>query len=257
MKLQRERQTIESALRSFKQQLLQLPKQVQDKGGNLGPLTDLDRYVDQELYRVVQQQFPGDGWLSEESPREGGNGRLWIIDPVDGTREIVAGIPEWAISVGLWENGKLLYGWLYNAMRDILWQGGPGLGAWANQSLVQVKEPGLVNQLRIGISRTDIKKGLVPNVEPAPVAIGSIAYKLGLVAAGEIDATVSVTPKNSWDIAGGIAIVLGAGGSVIEYKSGASLTTLPDPHSLQEGGLVAGHPAAVEKIRALYSKQKA
>lgn len=255
MTLQTERHIVEAALRSFAVRLLQLPKLVEDKGGDLGPLTDLDTYVDRALSAAIHTAFRDDGWISEESPHQSSNGRYWIVDPVDGTREIVAGIPEWAVSVGLWQDGRPLYGWLYNAQRGQVWHGGPGLGAWADDRPVSVTIPKNPAAALVGISRTDIKKGLVPKVEPEPKAIGSIAFKLGLVAIGELDATVSVTPKNIWDIAGGIAIVLGAGGAVIQFSDGKPMNCIDDIHALQEGGLVAAHPSAVEAIRKLYGAQ--
>jgi myo-inositol-1(or 4)-monophosphatase len=260
VKFDLERRLLGEALRGFKPRLRELPREVRDKGGDLGPLTELDHYVDRELYRVVRAAFAGDGWISEESAHEPGAGRpgagrVWIVDPIDGTREIVAGVGEWAVSVGLWDNGAPAYGWLYNASRDILWHGGPGLGAWAEEGkmrrAMRVREPGPLEQLSVGVSRTDLGRGLIPETSPRPVAIGSIAYKLGLVAAGEIDATVSVTPKNAWDIAGGIALVLGAGGTVVRLSDGGALRAL-ESGVLQEGGLVAGHPAVVEQLRRRY-----
>ncbi|RMF14959.1 MAG: 3'(2'),5'-bisphosphate nucleotidase CysQ [Candidatus Dadabacteria bacterium] len=247
-----EHDLIEPALRALGPRLLELPQQVQEKEGDLGPLTELDLYVDRTLSALLLEHFPDDGWISEESPRRTRDGRYWIVDPVDGTREVVAGIPEWAVSVGLWENGEARYGWLFNAQRDLVWHGGPGIGAWRDDTPIQVTRPASPDQARVAVSRTDTKKGLIPSVEPEPIAVGSIAYKLGLVAAGEIDATVSVTPKNIWDIAGGIPIVLGAGGAVIEYRSGASMAALDIDPPLQEGGLVAAHPDLVEQIRERY-----
>ncbi len=243
---------IEPALRSYRDKLLGLPKQVEDKGGDLGPLTELDLFVDGELYKLVHDKFPEDGWISEESPRESGNGRYWIIDPIDGTREIVAGIPEWVVSVGLWENNRPLYGWLYNGPTDTVWHGGPGIGCWANDQDCTVANVDNLQDIVCGVSRTDIKKGRVPETDPAPEPIGSIAYKLGLVAAGTIHATVSVTPKNIWDIAGGIALVLGAGGTVIQFSDGKPMDHIEDIKALQEGGLVACHPDWAEELRKLY-----
>ena len=247
-----EHELIDNALRALGPRLLELPRQVEEKEGDLGPLTELDLYVDKTLSRLLLEHFPDDGWISEESPQRTRDGRYWVVDPVDGTREVVAGIPEWAVSVGLWENGRARYGWLFNAQRDLVWHGGPGIGAWRDETPIQVSRPTSLDQIRVAVSRTDTKKGLIPQVDPEPIAVGSIAYKLGLVAAGEIDATVSVTPKNIWDIAGGIPVVLGAGGAVIEYRSGASMEALALEPSLQEGGLVAAHPDVIEQIRALY-----
>ena len=253
-RFERECRLVGEALRSLKSRLCELPREIKDKGGDLGPLTDLDHAVDGELHRVVHDSFPADGWISEESAERPGGERQWIVDPIDGTREIVAGIPEWAVSVGLWEDAKPAYGWLYNASRDVLWHGGPGLGAWADGRAVRVREPGPLESLAIGVSRSDLSRGLIPAVSPPPRPIGSIAYKLGLVAGGEIDATVSLTPKNAWDIAGGIPIVIGAGGKVVRLSDGVSLATM-DARALQEGGLIAAHPRVIDEVRRRYSRQ--
>jgi len=243
---------IETTLRGYRDELLAVPAQVRDKGGDRGPLTEMDEKMDREIYAAVHARYPEDGWISEESPHEASSGRSWIIDPIDGTREFVDGIPEWAVSVGLYDRGRPLYGWLYNPPTGTLWHGGPGLGAWADQTPVRVAAPADLAAAVVGVSRTDTKKGIIPPLTPEPKGIGSIAFKLGLVGAGTIHATVSVTPKNVWDIAGGIAIVLGAGGAIVRFDTGAAIDTL-DLHRKLDGGLVAAHPEWVEPIRALYA----
>jgi myo-inositol-1(or 4)-monophosphatase len=246
-----EHAVVEPTLRGFRARLLALPKEVADKGGDKGPLTELDLAMDAELSAKLLAAFPADAWISEESPERPGGRRTWIVDPIDGTRECVAGIPEWAVSVGLWQDGRPLAGWIYSPPSDRLWFGGPGFGATENGTPVQVRRAAALGDAVVGVSRTDLTKGRIPPVEPAPAGIGSIAYKLGLVAAGQIDATVSVTPKNIWDIAGGIPLVLGAGGAVIRFDDGAPLDEWTGG-GLIEGGLVAGHPDWAEALRDLY-----
>lgn len=243
---------IGATLRGYRDALLAVPAKVRDKGGDRGPLTEMDERMDRELYAAVHARYPDDGWISEESPHQAASGRYWVIDPIDGTRELVAGIPEWVVSVGLYEAGRPLYGWLYHPPSDTLWHGGPGIGAWANDTPVRVAAPTTLREAVVGVSRTDTQKGIIPPLEPAPKGIGSIAYKLGLVGAGAIHATVSITPKNVWDIAGGIAIVLGAGGTVVRFDSGDPIRTL-DMHTKLDGGLVAAHPEWAEPLRRLYA----
>lgn len=246
-----EHAVVEPTLRGFRDRLLTLPQRVADKGGDQGPLTELDLAMDSGLSAALLSAFPDDAWISEESPERRGGRRTWIVDPIDGTRECVAGIPEWAVSVGLWQNGKPLAGWIYNPPSDRLWFGGPGFGTTENGSPVRVRQPNALVSAVVGVSRTDLAKGRIPPVEPAPKGIGSIAYKLGLVAGGHLDATVSVTPKNIWDIAGGIPLVLGAGGAVIRFDDGGPLDEWAGG-GLIEGGLVAGHPDWTPALRDLY-----
>lgn len=244
-------QVVDNTLRGFRDELLSLPQRVRDKGGDRGPLTELDLAMDRELSARLLDAFPDDAWLSEESPERPGGRRIWIVDPIDGTREVVAGIPEWAVSVGLWQDGRPLCGWIYNPPENCLWWGGPGLGCFEDGKAVSVRHAGRLAELDVGVSRTDLAKQRIPEVDPAPRGIGSIAYKLGLVAGGRIDATVSVTPKNIWDIAGGIPLVLGAGGTVVRFDDGAPLDHWDGP-SLVEGGLVAAHPDWAGPLRQLY-----
>lgn len=247
-----ERELVDAALRELRAEVLEVPAQVRQKDGDLGPLTEMDELMDAHLYRVLHEAYPEDGWISEESPRESGNGRYWIIDPIDGTRELVEGVPEWAVSVGLWQDNRPLCGWLYNPPTDRLWAGGPGLGVTVNGEPVGVRKAAERADLVVGVSRTDLKKGRVPETDPPAEGIGSIAYKLGLVAGGELDATVSVTPKNIWDVAGGIPLVLGAGGAVVRLEDGAPIDRVEEIHAKVERGLVAAHPDWVETLREMY-----
>jgi myo-inositol-1(or 4)-monophosphatase len=241
-------------LRGFRERLLALPTEIRDKEGDLGPLTELDLLVDGEVRATLARAFPGDALISEESPDRSGGSRVWILDPVDGTRELVAGVPEWAVSLGLWEGGTPRYGWIYHPPTDTLREGGPGLGAWKDDVPARPRAPAHFRDLVVGVSRTDIRKGLVPDVDPPPRPVGSIAYKLGLVATGDLDATVSLTPKRVWDVAGGIPLLLGAGAAVVGLRSGAPLDHL-DRLRLEEG-FVAAAPVWIERLIATYAPRR-
>jgi myo-inositol-1(or 4)-monophosphatase len=226
------------------EELKKLPLKVTTKEGG-SPLTTVDLFIDSLLKEKIQKAFPEDGILSEESPSLKGKERTWVVDPVDGTRELIEGIPEWVVSVALFSSDLLQYGWVYQPTTSFLFSGGPGIGAFLNnhKKTVQFRKEG---EPIIGVSRTDTKKGKIPRL-PIPLKpIGSIAYKLALTGVGEIGGVVSFTPKHLWDIAGGVAIVLGGGGILWDLQKKEPLTTLSlKTTSLFPEGFFAGSPEGV------------
>jgi myo-inositol-1(or 4)-monophosphatase len=238
-----EHKLLETVFRSLRSILLRSPGTVQEKEGGKGPVTDLDTLVDQRLKEELLQRFPEDGWLSEESPDIEGKGRIWVVDPIDGTRELVQGIPEWVISVALFFEGKLCAGWIYHPPSDTLWYGVPYRGAWKNETPIILTPPPDLEKIRIGVSRTDTARGRIPPLPLNLKVIGSIAYKLALLSSGELDAILSVTSKRLWDIAGGVAVVLGSGGGVLDLAQKETLATLPFTRErLFPRGFIASHP---------------
>jgi len=93
------------------------------------PLTQADLAANQVLQETLLGTFPTDGWLSEETRDDPGRltqGRVWVVDPIDGTRELVQGIPEYALSVALVVAGAPRLGGVYNPAQDELFLGVPG-----------------------------------------------------------------------------------------------------------------------------------
>jgi len=182
------------------------------------PVTEADRTANRVLREILVRH--GEGWLSEESADdlERLNRELvWVVDPVDGTREFVQGIPEWCISIGLVERGRAVAGGILNPSTGEKIVGSLGGGVTCNGEPVRASERGtLAGALVLG-SRSEAKRGEWKRFEGAPFRVrnvGSVAYKLGLVAAGKADATWTLVPKNEWDVAAGTALVLAAGGFV-------------------------------------------
>ena len=182
------------------------------------PVTEADRAIDSLLRQHLLQ--PGEGWLSEESADDGArlaHDRVWIVDPLDGTREFVAGIPEFCVSVALVEDGHPVAGGIANPSTHQVFLGSPGTGVTLNgQSVAATSTDTLQNALVLA-SRSEIKRGEWKQFADAPFRVqpmGSVAYKLALVAAGLADATFTLSPKHEWDIAAGAALVEAAGGYV-------------------------------------------
>jgi myo-inositol-1(or 4)-monophosphatase len=179
------------------------------------PITEADRTANRVLRQCLQRD--GEGWLSEESFDDETrlkNERVWVVDPLDGTREFVAGIPEWCISVGYVENGKAVAGGICNPATGELFLGAVGHRATLNGKVVHASQRTVLSGAVVLASRSEAKRGEWERFENAAFVtrpIGSVGYKLALVAAGQADATWTLQPKNEWDVAAGVALVESAG----------------------------------------------
>ncbi len=183
-------------------------------------VTKADIEADKILQRHLRDGFPDYGWLSEETKddnRRFERERVWIVDPMDGTREFVMKVPEFVVSVALAEEGKIILAVILNPSTGDLFEAVKGEGTRLNDEKVFCDHR-LADRPKIEVSRSDIEKGYfsaydgVLNLSPC----GSIAYKMARLAAGKSDGTLSVTPKNEWDIAAGVLLVAEAGGRVTD-----------------------------------------
>jgi myo-inositol-1(or 4)-monophosphatase len=190
---------------------------INDRGGR-DVVTEVDRRVGEVLRDLLLQ--PGEGWLSEEDVDD--RARLskevvWVVDPLDGTREFVDRIPEWSISIGLTVNGVSIAGGIQNPATGELFLGALNSGMTYNGQPVQTSPRETLAGASVLASRQEYKRGEWTRFEGKQIAVrptGSVAYKLALVAAGLADATWTLSPKHEWDIAAGVALVNSAGGNV-------------------------------------------
>ncbi len=184
-----------------------------------GPVTAADHEVDALLRGLLPE--PGDGWLSEETvddPARLACRRVWIVDPIDGTRSFIARRPEYSVSIALVEDGEPVLGGICNPATGVTIVGGPGerLCITGTPAMPWAAVP--TGGMRVLASRSEVTRGewrswqQVGLLQVLPV--GSVAYKLALVAAGIADATWTLMPKSEWDVAAGIALVRAAGGEV-------------------------------------------
>ncbi|MCC7064413.1 MAG: 3'(2'),5'-bisphosphate nucleotidase CysQ [Planctomycetes bacterium] len=220
---------------------------VKDGGGLV---TEADHEVDAMLRAYLPQA--DDGWLSEESEDDRTRlacRRVWVVDPIDGTRAFIARRPEYSTSIALLEDGEPVLGAIGNPATGVLVYGGPGLGVAVEGSpdLDWSGEPG---DLRVLASRSELKRGeWRPFERPGTTAIamGSVAYSLALVAAGAAEATWTMYPKHEWDVAAGVALVRGAGGSVWLPRGGHLLWNRRSPRFLS---FAASAPGLQERAQA-------
>jgi myo-inositol-1(or 4)-monophosphatase len=182
------------------------------------PVTEADRAVDAVLRENLLRD--GEGWLSEESvddPSRLTKKHVWVVDPLDGTREFVAGIPEFCVSIGFVEDGRPVAGGICNPATNETIIGAIDAGVLYNGRPARPSERTTLPGSLILASRSEVKRGEWQQFQTGEYKIrpmGSVAYKLGLVSAGLADITFTLTPKNEWDVAAGAALVQSAGGFV-------------------------------------------
>lgn len=185
------------------------------------PVTDADLAADSLLKERLGKLLPEAGWLSEEtvdSPVRLNKPYVWVVDPLDGTKEFVMGIPEFSISVALVEKGLPVLGLVFNPASDELYFARSGGGTFLNGLRASASERKQLQGATIDASRSERKRGEFEPFEDflRIKTMGSIAYKLARVAAGQADATWSRGPKNEWDICAGVLLVREAAGRCVD-----------------------------------------
>jgi myo-inositol-1(or 4)-monophosphatase len=215
------------------------------------PVTEADTTVDTLLRGLLPRN--GDGWLSEETRDDLirlERRRVWVVDPLDGTREFVTGIPEWCVSIGLVVDGEPVAGGICNPVTGETIVGARGAGVTLNGRPAGVSGRPTLEGARVVASRSEVKRGEWQGYREDLFQIqpmGSVAYKLGLVAAGLVDATWTLTPKHEWDVAAGVALVLAAGGAIV---TGAPEETRFNRSKPLLSSLIASNPSLIPEIEA-------
>ena len=137
---------------------------VEYKRGDNSPVTRADREANQKIHAMLQAAFPDYGWLSEETVDSSARlsaHRVWMVDPMDGTREFIQKIPEFAVSIGLIEAGWPILGVVYNPIMDQLFWAVRGQGAWRGTRPLRVPETPHLADATILSSRSETKRGEV------------------------------------------------------------------------------------------------
>ena len=182
------------------------------------PVTIAATLADQYLCNFLMGEFPNDGWLSEETvdtEERLNRDRVWIVDPLDGTKEFIEGIPHFAVSIGFVYKGEPVVGVIYNPATDEMFSSQKGKGVYLNGNKVIASQKNHLIDSSITVSRSEFKRNEwepfrndFKSIKP----IGSVAYKLALVSAGEYEIFATIAPKNEWDICAGDCLISEAGG---------------------------------------------
>lgn len=233
--------------------------------GGRGPVTAADRASHQAIMACLDAFRPGEAVLSEESGdafagREGVD-RLWVVDPLDGTREFIDRIDEFSVMAGLAEAGRAVLGAVFRPGRGRLYAGAVGHGAWR----VDLDGPrptpmdlgptgGRTDAIRLVRSRSHPDERLArleEALEGAEVVLsGSAGTKCCLVAEGEADLYVHPVPfLKEWDTCAPEAVLRAAGGRVTDCGGDALRYGKADPH--QPRGIFAAAPATYDRVEGV------
>jgi len=227
------------------------------EGGRVeNPVTEADLAADQILRDGLLKLLPGSAWLSEESvddPVRLDAEMVWIVDPIDGTREYVAGVPEFAISVALVSAGVPLIAVLYNPAVDDLFTAVRGQGCWRNGQISKVTHVEDLAQATLLASRTETGRGefALFSDRMQVRSMGSTAYKLALVAGGEAQAYFTRKPRNEWDVAAGVLLCTEAGAIVTDLGGDVHVFNRPNPRCR---GVVTALPTLHGQVLAMIHK---
>lgn len=208
-----------------------------------GPVSEADYEVDTFLRATLRAARPDYGWLSEETPDDPAQraaARVFVVDPIDGTRAFIGGEATWAHSIAVVEDGRPVAGVVHLPVRQKTYAAAVGRGATLNGVALRASDRGEVAGATFLAARASFEpqhwKGAVPKVDRA--FRPSLAYRLALVAEGRFDGMLTLRPTWEWDVAAGALIATEAGARVTDRRGHPLVFNAPDPRL--DGVLVAG-----------------
>ncbi len=204
------------ALKHFRQSIA-----VTTKDDNT-PVTEADFAVDRHLKKRLLEAFPDYGWVSEESQTEPDRetGRVWVVDPIDGTRAFVHDRDDWCVSVALVENGSPVLAGIYRACTDDMYEARITAGATLNNKPMKVTARRKPDGCRVVAYEDALRRPEwhEPWPEMSYQKLNSMALRLAVVASGDCDAVVTLSGKSDWDLAAGDLLVHEAGGKITDFS---------------------------------------
>jgi len=215
-------------------------------------VSEVDRLAEAEIIKELRRAYPDHGTLGEESGQKGNPSKVWIIDPLDGTHNYLRGFPHFSVSIGFRDHGDLIYGVVYDPLRDEIFTASKGDGAFLNDRRIRVSKrenlqgamiaTGFPYRQRKHIeAQLSMTRALLTEAEDIR-RTGSAALDLAYVASGRLDGYFEIG-LNSWDMAAGVLLVREAGGQTCDFAGRAGM---PD-----SGNIIAGNhfvSAAMSKV---------
>ena len=221
---------------------------------NASPVSEADIEVDQLLKSRLLAATPDYGWLSEESVDDRARmarRRVWIVDPIDGTRAYLAGSADWVVSAALVEEGRPILGAIFAPVESSLFVAMRGAGATRNGAPLQVSGGSSLIGARVAGPRSHLKSlaTLWPEIVAVP-KIHSLALRLARVAQGTLEAAFVSHSGHDWDLAAADLLVHEAGGALTTLGGEPPIYNRADPvHGPLLAAGRARHAALVAIVR--------
>ena len=197
--------------------------------GRFDPVTDADQAAERAMLAQIEREFPDHGVLGEEyGERAGKSGYQWILDPIDGTRAFISGLPTWGALIGLYYEGRPLIGIMdqpFTQERYRGWMDGANATTRAGTHPIRARSCGSLSNATLSTTSPDLfeddEARAWSNVrrEAKLVRYGLDCYAYAMIAAGHVDGVLESNLK-PFDIAALIPIITGAGGGVCAWDGG-------------------------------------
>jgi 3'(2'), 5'-bisphosphate nucleotidase len=248
------------------------PLRVEHKEEFDEPVTQADRTVNELIVRSLRESFPEDGVLAEESvdtARRMGRERVWMVDPIDGTKGFIAGTGDFAVQIGLAVAGRAALGVVYAPATDVLYWAARGQGSWVLRPTSKAGAEAKAERLRVS-GETDLTKMRLaesrshrgPRMEAVVRELGvraevrshSVGVKVGLLVERQADLYIHLSPKTKqWDTCAPEVVLAEAGGRMTDLWGAPLRYNTADV--LNRNGLVASngasHEAVLERVAPL------
>ncbi|HYP00422.1 MAG TPA: 3'(2'),5'-bisphosphate nucleotidase CysQ [Pyrinomonadaceae bacterium] len=236
------------------------------KSENEDPVTQADHAANDVIVAGLEREFPADGLLSEETldtVRRLSRARVWIVDPLDGTKGFIAGNGDFAVQIGLAEEGESVLGVVYQPVPDVLHYAARGTGAWvvrpeAEPEQMRARAETDFARMRLAASRNHRSPRMDAVVRALglkeEVRRGSVGIKTGLIVERQCDLYVHLSPRTKhWDTCAPEAILEEAGGRLTDLWGEPLRYNTEDVQN--RNGLVASsgaaHPLVIERLAPL------
>ena len=216
-------------------------------------VTEGDLAINALFEERLKAARPADGWLSEETPDTPdrlGQERLWIIDPIDGTRAFMEGRREWCVAAALAVNGRPVLAAVYRPAGDEFFAAAAGAGATLNGDTLWIADSDRLEGAQIAGNRKALGALSFTGINADYSGALPLQLRLAHVAAGRIGGAVSAGKRNDWDLAAGELLVIEAGGAVSGTSGEGYIYNRPEPW--QQGLVAAGakrHAALINALR--------
>jgi len=227
---------------------------VEEKSKN-NPVTTADLEANRKIREIIHEEFPEDGWLSEEdkdSAHRLGLSRIWVVDPIDGTKEFIEGVPQFAVSIGFVVDGRPKVAVVYNPAEERFYKAEAGQGATLNNHPIRVTPRSDIDGALLLVSRSEPRRKFQIFVDRCEIRpIGSIAFRLAKVGGGDGDGTLTFRSIHEWDICAGVLIVEEAGGLVTDGSGETIMFNRPEP---RHRGVVAANAPLAQGLQGLVAQ---
>ena len=216
------------------------------------PVTEADLAVDRLLHDRLRRLAPDCGWLSEETEDDRarlGSRRLWVVDPIDGTRAYLAGRTDWAVSVALVDNGRPVLGAVFAPAEDGLYLAAAGEGATRDGAPLAANARDSFEAARAACPKPMIAEleTSLPGIVAMP-KVHSLALRLARVASGQLDVAFASKSSHDWDLAAADLIVHEAGGA---FGTLDGQTARYNSAEARHGALIASERARYQRLTAI------